>query len=244
LKEIENHIAICYFYRDGDEKNKCELTDQRLFVRKRKLLRDFPLETVKGIAINQRKLLIPIIFSGIFTPLIVVGFFQGYFHPVIAVLFIITGIFTFYFGWIGQQVMTVNHMGGHTDFNMEYATQNILAFIEFANQYIQNETPELRSLYALIDKKDDQSLEALKLNVLKSKPDLYSYSQLKELLVDQSGSVDFIIMAIDPLKAGTEIKYELSKNEHTLKPVIKGNINRDAILGYYTLDEFLNFSFE
>ncbi len=239
---IENRIAKLYFYREGDERNKCELTDQRLIAKKGRLIRDFPLETVKNIGINQRKLLIPIIFSGIFTPLILVGFFQDFFHPVVALVFIITGIFTFYVGWLGQQVMTVYHVGGHSDFSIEFNAQNILAFIEFTNQYIHNEPPELRALYVLIDKKGDQSPDVLKAVALENKPDLYSYTQLIEQIQAEPGNTDYLIMAIDPLKAGTEIKYELSKNRHTLRPVVKGSISRDAILGYYTTGEFLNLS--
>lgn len=237
----EQNIAICYILQDGDENNTCELTDQRLIVRRRGKVSEFPVEQVNSLQINQRRLLIPIIFSGIFTPLIAVGFFEGFFHPVIAALFIISGIFTFYLGWLGQQVLTIEHSQGHTDFPVHGTGRNLLAFINFTNDYLQDLPVEFRSVF-LLHETSQEFPECNDITVLNPPYELYSYHHLKEYLQVNSDKSRSTIFAIDPLKTGGQVKYELVKNECRLRPVLNGKINPKAIIRKYTVEEFLQIS--
>ena len=95
---LENKLAKCYIELEGDEENRCELTDQRLSIIKKEIHYEFPIESLRSITFHQRKLLLLVIISGILTPLILVGFFSGLFHPFIAILGIVGGVFLFYLG--------------------------------------------------------------------------------------------------------------------------------------------------
>ena len=238
MEQDEKNIAICYFLQDGDENNTCELTDYKLVVRRKGKVHEFLVGQIKSLQINQRKLLIPIIFSGIFTPLIVVGFFEGFFHPVIATLFIVTGIFTFYLGWLGQKVFTIELDQGHADFSIDPAGQNLLAFIDFANDYLEHVPIEFRSVYLFRERSKDSRGEE-DISTIVPPIELYSYQQLKEYLLANPPQSEGLIWAIDPLKTGGQIKYEFSKKEGCLKPVLKEKLNPGGVVGKYSIHEFL-----
>jgi hypothetical protein len=234
----EKNIAICYIQGEGDQNNACELTDHRLIVRRKGKVHEFPLEQVKSLQLNHRRLLIPIIFSGIFTPLIAVGFFEGFFHPVIAALFIVAGIFTFYLGWLGQQVLTINHGQGHTDFSMDNPGQNLLAFMDFTNDYLGDVPVEFRSVF-LLSEMSDKSPQMTDITMTEPPYELYSYYHLKEYLLSNPEISEQTIWAIDPLKTENQIRYEPSEDGHRLRPVLNGKIARNAIFRKYTIKEFL-----
>jgi hypothetical protein len=202
LETGEKNIAVCYFLEEGNDRYSCKLTDQRLIIRRKNRLNEFPIQGIRSLRINHRKLLIPIVFGGVFTPLIAVGYFEGFFHPVIAVVLIISGVFTFYVGWTGQQVLTVNESQGHSDFTMENPGENLIAFIEYTNQFIENEPVEFRSLYLLAGN-EDPGLKMEDLPVM-----LYTYRQIRNKLMSEPENEEVVIWAIDPLKTGTEVKYE------------------------------------
>jgi hypothetical protein len=221
---------------EGNDDNSCKLTDRRLIIRRRNKLYEYPIQGIRSLGINHRKLLIPIVFGGVFTPLIAVGFFEGFFHPVIAVILIISGVFTFYLGWTGQQVLTVNESQGHSDFPVENPGENMAAFIEFTNQFIENEPLEFRSLY-LMTGNENRGPKIGDPPVV-----LYTFRQIKDKLMSGPQEKDVVIWAIDPLNTGTEIKYERFGGDPGLRPVLKGKIKPEAFTGKYTWQEFMEIS--
>jgi len=243
VEDYEKNIALCYLSRDGDEHNKCELTDRRLLITRKNKLFEFRLNSIRFLAVNQRRLLIPIIFSGVFTPLIIVGFFKGIFHPLMALLFIVAGIFSFYIGWIGHEVLTVKQTSALTDIPVINPTLNLRAFMEYTNRYIQKEPIEYLLVYFLSEI-NGKSHPSKKDNLLDLDHELYSFYDLKEFLLSQPGKLNFLISGIDPLKAGSVIKYEQNMESQRLKPTIKGRINPDAIIHQYTPEEFLSIPAE
>ena len=147
MEERESNIAKCYIHFDKDERNKCEFSDRRLQIIFKGKRSEFPIEYLASLNINQRKLLIPIILSGILTPLISVGFFKGLFHPFIALIFIIGGVFSFYVGWLGEKALTVNLINSHRDFSIKIVSDHLMEFINFVNYYLQKEPIKKRVLY-------------------------------------------------------------------------------------------------
>jgi hypothetical protein len=190
------------------------------------------------LQINHRKLLIPIIFGGVFTPLTAVGYFQGFFHPVVALVFIIAGIFGFYLGWTGQEVLTVREMGSHTDFPLLHAGDNIRAFVEFTNQYIDHEPVEQRALY--LPAGYDDASEAFRNPPLT----LFTFRQMREYLSSGGTGKVSLIWVIDPVQTGSQIKYERIPGQTGLRPVLKGKISPSAIIKKYRVDEFMAISTE
>jgi hypothetical protein len=238
LSIVEKKIAICYVLHENDERNKLELTDRRLIVVRKGRMTAFANENIRSLTINQRKLLIPIIISGILTPLILVGFFKGLFHPAIAVVFIIVGFFSFYMGWMGEKVITVNMTMGYQDFHVSIVSDNITGFLNYVNQYIQDEPIHKRVLYLAIECEltDEHNQNAY----LKGKSDdrkLYSYWQLKESYLSGEINASHCFIVLDPLKTGSEVKYEKQTDIQGLSPVIKGSIDKNAVIRMIRYDE-------
>lgn len=230
MRESESNIAKCYILFDKDERNKCEFSDRRLYVIFKGKRSEFPIEYLISLTVNQRKLLIPIILSGIITPLISVGFFKGLFHPFIALIFIISGVFAFYFGWLGEKVLTVNLVNAHRDFPIKMVSNNLNEFINFANQYLKKEPIEKRVLYLeVIDNQDQNVINKYLAKDAKSRK-LYSFWHLKDLFMGNKIDQDTRYIVIDPLKSGTEVRYNKEPDNQMLIPMIKGEINSEAVL--------------
>ena len=225
----ESNIAKCYILYDKDERNKCELTDRRLCIIFKGKRSEFPIENLISLNINQRKLLIPIILSGIITPLISVGFFKGLFHPFIALIFIIGGVFSFYVGWIGEKALTVNLVNSHHDYSIKVVSYHLAEFINFVNQYLQKEPFEKRVLY--MELLDDYNHLDLKKYLSKdaSERKLFSFWNLKDIFAEGKVNTNARYIVIDPLKSGTEVKYTQENKDQMLVPGIKGEINPDAV---------------
>lgn len=236
METDELNIAICYFQKEGDDRYTGELTDRRLIIRRGGKKTEFPVQGIKSLKINHRKLLVPIVFGGVFTPLIAVGYFEDFFHPVIAVVLMLTGILTFYLGWLGQQVLTVNEIQGHMDFPVSNPGENVEAFIEFTNQFIENEPIEFRSLYFSGGIKNTSPEEA------DPPVALYTYRQIRDKLLSDPVSADVVVWAIDPMKTGAEIKYERLQGNTGLRPVLKGRLRPEAVVRKYAMDEFMRIS--
>jgi hypothetical protein len=227
----ENRIAKCYLLHDNDEKNKCELTDRRLSIVRKNMRSEFAIENLKSLSINHRKLLIPIILSGILTPLILVGFFKDIFHPLIALVFIISGVFSFYIGWIGEKVITVNLIMAYRDFPVSIVTDHVEGFIDYVNQYIRDEPMEKRVLYLEVKDRIEGITDVdshLGKDVINRK--LFSYWELNKCF--QSGELrgEASYIVLDPVKVGSEVKYEKGTNARGLRPVIKGPVKRNAVI--------------
>jgi len=230
LGEIESNIAKCYILFDKDESNKCEFTDRRLYVTFKGKRYEFPVEYMISLSINQRKLLIPIILSGILTPLILVGFFKGLFHPFIALIFIIGGVFTFYFGWLGEKVLTVNLVNAHRDFSIKMISEHLNEFIIFLNQYLKKEPIEKRVLYLeVVDIPDQMDLKKYLAKEAKDRI-LYSYWHLKDLYMEKKIDRHTRYIVIDPLKTGAEVKYNKGYHNQMLIPKINGDISSRAVI--------------
>jgi hypothetical protein len=227
----EHKIAKCYIHHENDEKNKCELTDRKLIVIKKGKRSEFAIENLTSITSNQRKLLIPIIFSGILTPLILVGFFKGFFHPLIALIFIISGVFSFYIGWMGEKALTINLLMSHRDFPVSQITEHLSSFMEYVNQYLQDESIYKRVLYLVFnkDKLQGNDLEiCLSKNAHERK--LYSYWQIRDLFLSGNLNEETSYILLDPLKVGSEVKYQKKPGDQGLTPVIKGTIDLKAVM--------------
>ena len=239
MENNESNIAKCYIRFDKDERNKCEFTSRRLQVVFKGKRLEFPIENLISLGINQRKLLIPIILSGILTPLISVGFFKGLFHPFVALIFIIGGVFTFYAGWLGEKVLTVNLVNSHHDFSIKVVSHHLMEFINFVNQYLQKEPIEKRVLYMELVDEDNQV--DIKSYISKDAKDrrLFSFWNLKDKYIDGNVNTSAKYIVVDPLKSGTEVKYIRENEDHTLIPQIKGEIHQEAVLRIMHFDEIL-----
>lgn len=241
LDSDERYIAQCYLYRDLDERNKCELSDRKLLINLRGKSTLFPLGGIQSLSINKRKLLIPIIFSGVFTPFVITGYFAGLFHPVIAILLIISGVFIFIAGWIGQYTLTVSMPAGHQDFPLTETDQHLNAFIDYTNRYIRDEPEEKKSIYMVLPFElhdRDSDFIASWLNRKLGKKECFTYFAL----IKEGRSMpdrNMTVIMMNPFKVGSEIRYEKSSSSANLRPVVKGKINPDSINRVFTVDDFL-----
>lgn len=237
MKGSESNIAKCYILYDKDERNKCEFTDRRLDIIFKGKKSEFPIESLISLKINQRKLLIPIILSGILTPLISVGFFKGLFHPFIALIFIIGGVFSFYYGWIGEKALTVKLINSHHDFSIKVVSYHLTEFINFVNQYLKKEPIEKRVLYMELVEEDNQSEIMKYLSKTAKNRKLFSFWNLKDFYFEGKILPNTRFVVIDPLKSGTEVKYIQENENQILIPNIKGDIKPEAVQRIIDIEE-------
>lgn len=235
----ETRIAKCYILHENDDSNRCELTDRKLLIVRKHKRQEFPVEYLKAISFNQRKLLIPIIFGGIICPLSLTGLFTGLFHPLPSLLLIIGSIFVFYFGWQGQKVLTVYYVTGHRDFEVPVITDNLRQFLEYVNLYIQKEPMERRSYYLVIEDRKlvNEGEQETHISGDVQQRGLYSYWQLKDRYMADSLSRQNKYIMLDPLKIGSEIRYKNSGDAGSLRPVIEGKVRREAVIRIMEYEE-------
>ncbi len=234
----EKYIAKCYLGDEEEEWNKCELTNQRLIVKKKKRTWEFILNQIKEISISQRKLLIPLIFGGVFTPLIMVGFFMDIFHPVFSLLLIISGIFIFYIGWLGKKMLTIELSSGRFDLSIDFPTYNLLAFIDYANQYIQEQPIEKKAVYTVIKENPGEKNFIGYINENISDQAFYLYSDMKKMIDENQVPKESIIIGIDPVIAGAEIRYQKGYNTDISKLLISESIKKTAMVNAYSIQSF------
>ena len=158
-------------------------------------------------------------------------FFKGLFHPFIALIFIIGGVFSFYIGWIGEKVLTVNLVNSHHDFSTKVVSYHLSEFINFVNQYIQKEPIEKRVLYLQIMDEGSQTDIKKYLSKNAKMRKLFSFWNLKDIYAARKVETPARYIVIDPLKSGTEVKYTQEGEDRILLPQIKGEINPEAVKG-------------
>ena len=217
----EKNIAMGYMRAPGNHDYKIELTTKRLIVYFGREKQEFILELVRKLSFTHRKLLLPILFSGIFTPLIVLGYFRDYIHPMFAIVLVVTGVFAFYYGWLGQLALSIHHSSGHQDFPLEQISEDMDRFVIFINQYISGKSGNYRLIYSLIQEKSKSGGLEVK---------YYTYDQLRAYSNLNLLPEEIEVLVIDPAKLDRHVNLVLSQEGNFLEMKEPGSLNKDSII--------------
>ncbi len=228
-----NPVASVYLKRSGDERNKMMLTDRSLVVIYNGREFAFDRESCKKLEVGYKKYLFPLIVGGILLPLSFLAMAGNDFNPFFLILFLLAGFYLLYAGWSGSPVLTVVQEPKAIDFSLFHISDNLKAFIAFANAYmITNEKPEEHRRYIFIDieKKLWDHFGEMDFDGPKIILGAMTWDQWhRENKGKETGK---ILLMIDLFKIRTKVLYEYEKTSHELRPVVEWPVNREAISEY------------
>ena len=223
--------AICYLYKQGDERNKCILTKTKLIITNKGIEKAYSLNDLNNAEFHEKKLLLPIIAGGIVASLGLAANLSGNYNPWLTMSVSIAGIYLFYYGWSGTWTLSLATSLGNKDYYLKGVSLNLKAFINYLN-YLLLETAgldEYTRFYYLCKSMDWQqvSLNQLSLNQQKTETKLLTYDQM--LMMKSKLTEDEILLIIDPDKLDGEIRFQIDKESGHLFPYINEGIPFEAI---------------
>jgi hypothetical protein len=222
----ERNIAVCYLFSEGDHANRCVLTSSTLIITYRNRDHIFPRETLTGIEIERKKLLLPLLSGGIIVPLSFLGLMNFLIAPALSIFGILAGILLFYTGWYGNEVLIVNATNQYVQFPFRYGTGGVREFVSYTKKVIwKGSNPEL--CFYIVLSKQEQGKESLAENIKKAGTDEggYDYNRLIQLFEAQFFKGDELLVSFDPVSSGISVKYEYQSNKSNISITWPGNLN-------------------
>lgn len=235
----DNPIAICYLRRNQDENNACLLYEKHLTVIRKGKVTTFEVAEIQQLAVDHRKMMLPLIAGGVFSSLSVIAMAQNLFNPWIILTWFMINLLLLYLGWIGHPVLTVQQKAFHTDFPLKNKGKNLKEFINFSNDYLRNlrlNIPKVSPVYHILPRKEWEIVKTTQTyEPLSLKKEGYIHFSTKEQIPQVreryfQNQKDLVILQIDPLKLKAELKYELVYEQENLYPHLYGPLNLEAIV--------------
>lgn len=219
--------ALVYLLTVDDDKNQAMISDDKLLVIRKGHKQSWDLNYISVLKTENKKLLFPLILGGIITPFAFLSYFVNLFHPWIHLLSIMSGIFLFYFGWMGKSALTIvfkNNDESH--FYLPSISKNLHAFIDYVNT-LQNKRVDaalLDLLFFEVEKKHEAALFSKSTKIINH--DLfplfgYTYNQLRE---GEKSIYEDKIFIINPMEAGREIKFAFDQETNQMRPKLEGPV--------------------
>lgn len=122
------------------EKGILSIEDGILIIRSKKGEKELALSEINSINFVYNKSILWLVIGGVIAPLAGVGFIKGIINPWLALIYIISGVLIFYYGWQGRSMLQINY-GFHkklivsVDDNRNRWYNFITAFRELKDQY-------------------------------------------------------------------------------------------------------------
>lgn len=232
-------IAVYYFGRENDNNNRCLLTETALFITRKGKTTRYPIAEIALLSINRRKMMLPLITGGIFSPLSVLAIVKNLFVPWAILSWLLLNLLLLYFGWQGYSVLTVELHGIHHDFPIRSRGNNLYAFVDFVNEYViqpSGKSRQVSALYHIVPMREWN----IALESKRYAPDSLSregfihLSTREQLPVVQErhfkNHADLVLLHIDPLKVTAALKFETVYPEEAPYPHLYGPLNLDAVI--------------
>ncbi len=217
-------IATCYLYQTDDERNRCWLTSQHLYVRSRGKTKRFDLERIQQLSVEYRRWWFPVVAGGILAPLSLLAILLNLYNPWWLISLLVGSMLLWYWGATQHAVLAIHQPHHRQDIPLLAVTPNLRAFLQFTNRFLRQ---GLQKLYVSADPAAWQ--EAQRSGVYRPAAlrqqgfiSAYSLDQVKK----QKASTT-LWLAIDPVKASIPIRYEAEGEQ--LSPRIYGPIPLSAI---------------
>lgn len=212
-------IASAYIDLAGDEKNRCFLSKESIFVRYKNRLESFQLESIKSIGFTKKMFLLPTVIGGIIAPLSILALMRAIGNPWLVLSCLVAGLLLIYYGYEGSPALTITTNVKAFDFFIKRPTPPLKAFIRFSRQLIYFQDKGYFFYIKLTEEELNNwnSLKALKFD--KPKPLFY----FEEINFRKAVN----IFRLDPLAIGANLKFE--EEDNILKPYLTGSIKSEDI---------------
>lgn len=232
--------AICHLYKDGDNNNRCLLSENILTVVYRSRNYDFELSSIKNISFESRKLMFPLILGSVSSAFIIISMLKNLFNPWLSLTLLVISLVIGYFGWSGTNVLTIKEKGHQNDFMLKHISVNMKSFISYVNKILRIRTGQLSFDAMLIyhittkehweeaEKKGEYKHASLQKDGFIHASDRDELITTAELYFKDLPNL--VLLAINPEMVTSPIKYELSPERNSLFPHIFGPLNVDAVV--------------
>lgn len=217
--EDEAIIAMSYIARDGDEKNKCFLSKNNLFIRHRGRLEKYDLPSIKDIQFKHKMLLFPMIAGGVIAPLSALALLNDYGNPWALLTMLILGLLTLYYGYEGSPALSITTNVKEYDYFISRPTPNLFAFAKYARQ-LYKFSDKGRLFYFRLS---DEQLETLEAN-----DQVHITDPIQLLYFEETQLVKDRLFGVDPVNSPNNVK--LITRENKMVPQLVGIISREDII--------------
>ena len=231
-------IAICYLFREGDDKNKCLLFDQELVVVKDGREHHYPLDAGINFLFTHKRWMFPFVSGWIGGCIALLFIFRNVTDPWLSLVVLMISVFGIYIGWEGSEVLQIGDGKTTHSFPIRKVSINLRSFINFVKDYLiaRNDDSRKLRIYHIVNSEDwyeyDQQA-GYKLQSLQEEGFIHC-SERKQVLGTYrryfNNKEPLTLIEIDPLKLESELKLEGGQHNDGLFPHIYGVINKEAIV--------------
>lgn len=224
--------AFVYLLSDGDNKNKAIISDDQLLVIRKNQRQLFQFKSILSLKSETKKLLFPLILGGIITPFAFLSYFANFFLPWIHIVAILGGMFLFYNGWLGKSSFTIVFRNGdELNYYLPTISKNLQAFIHFVSTLLVDTSEAgLRNLLFF----EVDNAEVLFGDVKNTGHPFPIIGFTYRQLMDIGKSVyEDKLLAIDPAKAGVEIKFVYDLKMNQMRPKLEASVSEEAKVKIY-----------
>ncbi|MCS7019857.1 MAG: hypothetical protein RMJ87_11600 [Cytophagales bacterium] len=133
LRQHENILS--HYCTDGGQ--QLSLTAKRLLVASKHIKRDLPLQKIKRVSLQFRRLTFPLIVGAVVGCFAALATYKGIISYWIGISLTISGFILAYYGWLGSWQINVELTGEHTlHYFTDRRTPQLDEFINKANQQL------------------------------------------------------------------------------------------------------------
>jgi hypothetical protein len=216
--DLDSAKAFVFLLSDSDNKQKIYISEEQLLVIRNDKRKVFSLRHLEGLRSDTKKMLFPLIMGGIITPFAFLSFFVNLFMPWIHLVSVLGGMLLFYVGWAGKKALTIVYKNGEeVNYYLPNISKNVEAFIDFANDSIKRDLNSKFSNLVFFDVEKEfiasffgkGNAQAHQLFPVFG----YTFSQIR-----LSGKSINQLIAVDPVKAGSEIKIAFDPETNRMRP--------------------------
>ena len=181
----------------------------------------------------------PLILGGTSSAFVLISILNNLFNPWLSLSILFVSLTVGYFGWVGTNVLTIKETGHNNDFMLKHVSINMRSFVAYVNKIIRFKRGQLPTremlIYHISLKSDWENaiLEKEYKNETLMREGFIHASDYDQLLstaeMYYSDEVPLILLAIDPEKLNSPVKYELAITRDSLFPHIFGPVNIEAV---------------
>ncbi len=239
-EQAEKNIAVCYLFKDGDERHRCMLTSRQLSIVNGKSIESFDLSEIQVIDIEHKKLLLPLVAGGILLSFVLVAFSGFSLDPQWTVVTLLAGVFVFYLGWNGSDVLHINASQLNYLFPFRQHHQGIRKFIALANKIRMGMTGLRLSYFIFLKKSDAEGEDVLNFfNFNRGIILAFEFSEALDHIRKGNYSDEDLIFVFNPLNSRIRIQYLPEYDYNRIRVFFPDRLMLEDFAGISTVREFL-----
>ncbi len=217
-------MARAYLIRQGDAENQAMLSENSLQIKHRGKSRAFSLQYVQRLALEHRKLWLPLIGGGIVASLCLLALLHTFTMPYRLLTGAAIGLLGVWWGYRGSMALVVYEQRHHSDFLIARTEASLPVFIAFANRYIRRYPQPLEQYCVRLSLEEWQQLN-LQGSLALNKPRLCVQ---QEAALRQDPGPDAIWAVFSPLQLANRLQWSLQGQELVVH--VKGSLHVQELL--------------